>query len=73
MGFFISKNMPPPKIARFVLFNRFDLKTCRFLDSVLSSGGLMQALAIKTCDRACHWIRDMENEVFVLGTSPFSW
>ncbi|CAA6654897.1 unnamed protein product [Spirodela intermedia] len=32
-----------------------------------------KALAIKTCDRVCHWIRDMENEVFLLGASPFSW
>ncbi|XP_078429428.1 SAND family protein isoform X2 [Wolffia australiana] len=32
-----------------------------------------KALAIKTCDRVCHWIRDLENDIFLLGASPFSW
>ncbi|MQL80665.1 hypothetical protein Taro_013123 [Colocasia esculenta] len=32
-----------------------------------------KALAIKTCNRVCQWIRDLENEVFLLGASPFSW
>lgn len=32
-----------------------------------------KALAIKTCNRVCQWIRDVENEIFLLGASPFSW
>lgn len=30
-------------------------------------------MAIKTCNRICQWVRDMENEIFLLGASPFSW
>lgn len=33
----------------------------------------MQALAIKTCNHVCQWIKDVENEIFLLGASPFSW
>ncbi|KAM0948244.1 putative vacuolar fusion protein Mon1 [Dioscorea sansibarensis] len=29
--------------------------------------------AIKTCNRVCQWVRDLENEIFLLGASPFSW
>ncbi|KAL2557470.1 SAND family protein [Forsythia ovata] len=32
-----------------------------------------KALAIKTCNRVCQWIKDVENENFLLGASPFSW
>ncbi|KAF6168535.1 hypothetical protein GIB67_015082 [Kingdonia uniflora] len=32
-----------------------------------------KALAIKTCNRVCQWVRDVENEIFLLGSSPFSW
>ncbi|XP_026414893.1 vacuolar fusion protein MON1 homolog [Papaver somniferum] len=32
-----------------------------------------KALAIKTCNRVCQWVRDLENEIFLLGASPFSW
>lgn len=32
-----------------------------------------QALAIKTCNRVCQWVKDVENEIFLLGASPFSW
>ncbi|XP_010260047.1 PREDICTED: protein SAND isoform X2 [Nelumbo nucifera] len=32
-----------------------------------------KALAIKTCNRVCQWVRDVENEIFLLGASPFSW
>ncbi|CAK9312002.1 unnamed protein product [Citrullus colocynthis] len=32
-----------------------------------------KALAIKICNRVCQWIKDVENEVFLLGASPFSW
>ncbi|KAI3885760.1 hypothetical protein MKX03_031572 [Papaver bracteatum] len=32
-----------------------------------------KALAIKTCNRICQWVRDLENEIFLLGASPFSW
>ncbi|OVA03546.1 Vacuolar fusion protein MON1 [Macleaya cordata] len=32
-----------------------------------------KALAIKTCNRVCQWVRDLENEIFLLGSSPFSW
>ncbi|KAG8387672.1 hypothetical protein BUALT_Bualt02G0045700 [Buddleja alternifolia] len=32
-----------------------------------------KALAIKTCNRVCHWVKDVENEIFLLGASPFSW
>ncbi|XP_074357839.1 vacuolar fusion protein MON1 homolog isoform X1 [Apium graveolens] len=32
-----------------------------------------KALAIKTCNRVCQWVKDVENEVFLLGASPFSW
>ncbi|KAJ4978071.1 hypothetical protein NE237_008851 [Protea cynaroides] len=30
-------------------------------------------LAVKTCNRVCQWVRDVENEIFLLGASPFSW
>ncbi|TKY67216.1 SAND protein [Spatholobus suberectus] len=30
-------------------------------------------LAIKTCSHVCQWIKDVENEIFLLGASPFSW
>lgn len=33
----------------------------------------VQALAIKTCNRVCQWVKDVENEIFLLGASPFSW
>ncbi|KMZ56989.1 hypothetical protein ZOSMA_8G01360 [Zostera marina] len=29
--------------------------------------------AIKTCNKVCHWIRNMEKEIFLLGANPFSW
>ncbi|CAD5185269.1 unnamed protein product [Musa acuminata subsp. malaccensis] len=32
-----------------------------------------KALAIKTCNRVCQWVRDVENEIFLFGASPFSW
>ncbi|KAL9296754.1 hypothetical protein ACSQ67_022650 [Phaseolus vulgaris] len=32
-----------------------------------------KALAIKTCNHVCQWIKDVENEIFLLGASPFSW
>ncbi|XP_072996527.1 vacuolar fusion protein MON1 homolog [Typha latifolia] len=32
-----------------------------------------KALAIKICNRVCQWVRDLENEIFLLGASPFSW
>ncbi|KAF9596595.1 hypothetical protein IFM89_012718 [Coptis chinensis] len=32
-----------------------------------------KALAIKTCNRVCQWVRDVENDIFLLGASPFSW
>ncbi|XP_075112771.1 vacuolar fusion protein MON1 homolog isoform X2 [Nicotiana tabacum] len=32
-----------------------------------------KALAIKTCNRVCQWIKNIENEIFLLGVSPFSW
>uniref|UniRef100_A0A6M2F261 Vacuolar fusion protein MON1 homolog n=1 Tax=Populus davidiana TaxID=266767 RepID=A0A6M2F261_9ROSI len=32
-----------------------------------------KGLAIKTCNRVCQWVKDVENEVFLLGASPFSW
>ncbi|KAL3653030.1 Vacuolar fusion protein mon1 [Castilleja foliolosa] len=32
-----------------------------------------KALAIKICNRVCQWVKDVENEVFLLGASPFSW
>ncbi|KAI4373530.1 hypothetical protein MLD38_011649 [Melastoma candidum] len=32
-----------------------------------------KALAIKTCNRICQWVKDVENEIFLLGASPFSW
>ncbi|RDY02905.1 Vacuolar fusion protein MON1-like protein, partial [Mucuna pruriens] len=31
-----------------------------------------KALAIKTCNHVCQWIKDVENEIFLLGASPFS-
>ncbi|KAH9616784.1 hypothetical protein KSS87_016112 [Heliosperma pusillum] len=31
-----------------------------------------KALAIKTCNRVCQWVKDVENEIFLLGGSPFS-
>ncbi|KAF8396733.1 hypothetical protein HHK36_018363 [Tetracentron sinense] len=32
-----------------------------------------KALAIKTCNQVCQWVRDVENEIFLLGASSFSW
>ncbi|XP_047321494.1 vacuolar fusion protein MON1 homolog [Impatiens glandulifera] len=32
-----------------------------------------KAAAIKTCNRVCQWVKDVENEIFLLGASPFSW
>ncbi|KAJ6691563.1 hypothetical protein OIU79_013555 [Salix purpurea] len=32
-----------------------------------------KGLAIKTCNRVCQWVKDVENEIFLLGASPFSW
>ncbi|KAL1361605.1 hypothetical protein AAHE18_03G016200 [Arachis hypogaea] len=32
-----------------------------------------KASAIKTCNRVVQWIKDVENEFFLLGASPFSW
>ncbi|KAF7805593.1 vacuolar fusion protein MON1-like protein [Senna tora] len=32
-----------------------------------------KASAIKTCNRVCQWVKDVENEIFLLGSSPFSW
>nr|AQX44174.1 hypothetical protein [Apostasia odorata] len=32
-----------------------------------------KAQAIKTCNRVCQWVRDLENEIFLFGGSPFSW
>lgn len=32
-----------------------------------------KAVAIKTCNRVCQWVKDVENEFFLLGASPFSW
>ncbi|KAI3461431.1 hypothetical protein Pfo_018094 [Paulownia fortunei] len=33
----------------------------------------LKALAIKTCNQVCRWVKDVENEIFLLGASPFSW
>nr|APO15853.1 SAND family protein [Sesuvium portulacastrum] len=32
-----------------------------------------KALAIRTCNRVCQWVKDVENEIFLLGASSFSW
>ncbi|KAK8562281.1 hypothetical protein V6N13_019691 [Hibiscus sabdariffa] len=32
-----------------------------------------KARAIKICNRVCQWVKDVENEVFLHGASPFSW
>ncbi|XP_031388569.1 vacuolar fusion protein MON1 homolog isoform X2 [Punica granatum] len=32
-----------------------------------------KALAIKVCNQVCQWVKDLENEIFLLGASPFSW
>ncbi|KAJ8478826.1 hypothetical protein OPV22_022553 [Ensete ventricosum] len=32
-----------------------------------------KAHAIKTCNRVCQWVRDLENEIFLFGANPFSW
>lgn len=32
-----------------------------------------KATAIKTCNRVCQWIRDLESEIFLLGANPFAW
>ncbi|KAJ0627591.1 putative vacuolar fusion protein Mon1 [Helianthus annuus] len=29
--------------------------------------------AIRICNRVCQWVKDVENEIFLLGASPFSW
>ncbi|EOA29073.1 hypothetical protein CARUB_v10025334mg [Capsella rubella] len=32
-----------------------------------------KAMAIKTCNQVCQRVKDVENEVFLQGASPFSW
>ncbi|GAA0176583.1 hypothetical protein LIER_29552 [Lithospermum erythrorhizon] len=32
-----------------------------------------KALAIKTCNRVCRWVKDVENDIFFVGASSFSW
>lgn len=32
-----------------------------------------QAMAIKICNQVCQRVKDVENEVFLQGASPFSW
>ncbi|KAI5413207.1 vacuolar fusion protein MON1 homolog isoform X2 [Lathyrus oleraceus] len=32
-----------------------------------------KATAIRTCNRVCQWVKDVENEIFLLGGNPFSW
>ncbi|PWA88841.1 Vacuolar fusion protein MON1 [Artemisia annua] len=32
-----------------------------------------KAVAIRICNRVCQWIKDVENEIFLVGASPFSW
>ncbi|KAL8204729.1 hypothetical protein R6Q57_010352 [Mikania cordata] len=32
-----------------------------------------KAVAIRICNRVCQWVKDVENEIFLLGASPFSW
>ncbi|KAG0489466.1 hypothetical protein HPP92_006329 [Vanilla planifolia] len=32
-----------------------------------------KALSIKTCNCVCQWVRDLENEIFLFGGSPFAW
>nr|QIA97565.1 SAND family protein [Celmisia lyallii] len=32
-----------------------------------------KALAIRICNRVCQWVKDVENEIFFLGGSPFAW
>nr|GFB27946.1 hypothetical protein [Tanacetum cinerariifolium] len=31
-----------------------------------------KAVAIRICNRVCQWIKDLENEIFLVGASPFS-
>nr|XP_043632920.1 vacuolar fusion protein MON1 homolog [Erigeron canadensis] len=32
-----------------------------------------KALAIRICNRVCQWVKDVENEIFYMGGSPFAW
>ncbi|XP_071690352.1 vacuolar fusion protein MON1 homolog [Rutidosis leptorrhynchoides] len=32
-----------------------------------------KAAAIRICNRVCQWVKDVENEIFLVGASPFSW
>lgn len=32
-----------------------------------------KSMAVATSNRVCQWIRDLENEIFFLGATPFSW
>ncbi|XP_010557317.1 PREDICTED: protein SAND-like [Tarenaya hassleriana] len=32
-----------------------------------------KAMAIKICNKVCQWVKDVENEIFLQGASPFSW
>ncbi|EPS59711.1 hypothetical protein M569_15094, partial [Genlisea aurea] len=32
-----------------------------------------KGVAIKVCNRICQWVRDLENEIFLQGATPFSW
>ncbi|CAN1253189.1 hypothetical protein LINPERPRIM_LOCUS8251 [Linum perenne] len=44
-----------------------------FLAPLLTRAIFGQALAIKTCNKVCQWVKDVENEIFLMGASPFSW
>ncbi|KAI3748245.1 hypothetical protein L6452_11205 [Arctium lappa] len=32
-----------------------------------------KSLAIRICNRVCQWVKDVENEIFLVGGSPFAW
>ncbi|KAI3511786.1 hypothetical protein L1887_18944 [Cichorium endivia] len=32
-----------------------------------------KGVAIRICNRVCQWVKDVENEIFLLGATPFSW
>ncbi|KAH9288972.1 hypothetical protein KI387_033089 [Taxus chinensis] len=32
-----------------------------------------KSVAVATCNRVCQWLRDLENEIFLIGAAPFSW
>ncbi|MED6205163.1 hypothetical protein PIB30_015278 [Stylosanthes scabra] len=66
-----------PISAGYIELTRSFFLQCMIKELVLTKlsleGMKTMALAIKICNRVCQWVKDVENEIFLLGASPFSW